>query len=303
MNNTGVLADYNGHGTHCAGIAAATGYNGMGIIGANPFARIMPITAMQSNGSGDVGTIIKAVDYAAANGADVISMSLGTYGESPGPSSRPSAAHIRRASSSPPPATTATASTTPIPRRASWPHAPCSLPPTTSSRCAGRKHKTTPSPRSPTTTMMAPRFSAYGEEKLYNHEITVPGGEHHKHLSQRQLPPPQRHIDGNALVAGAVSRLLMSKSVENKEEFFGDLINACKGGVLDIYAAYKTSDADRRPELQLVTVRSTTARVTPTAASTPARPYAYPMLRNSWATPAISATPSKLPKRPTPSAR
>ena len=80
VNKTGGMADFNGHGTHCAGIAAAVGHNGIGITGANPDALIMPITVMQSDGTGDVATIIKGIDYAAANGADVISMSLGGYG-------------------------------------------------------------------------------------------------------------------------------------------------------------------------------------------------------------------------------
>ena len=79
VNKTGSMADFNGHGTHCAGIAAAVGNNGIGITGANPDALIMPITVMQSDGTGDVATIIKGIDYAAANGADVISMSLGGY--------------------------------------------------------------------------------------------------------------------------------------------------------------------------------------------------------------------------------
>ena len=79
INQTGKIGDYNGHGTHCAGIAAATGNNGRGVVGANPDAWIMPITVLQSNGSGDVATIIKGIDYAAANGADVISMSFGSY--------------------------------------------------------------------------------------------------------------------------------------------------------------------------------------------------------------------------------
>lgn len=79
VNNTCMILDFNGHGTHCTGIAAAVGHNGLGIIGANPDARIMPLTAMQSNGQGDVATIIKAVDYATANGAQIISMSLGSY--------------------------------------------------------------------------------------------------------------------------------------------------------------------------------------------------------------------------------
>ena len=82
MNQTGRIGDWNGHGTHCAGIAAAVGGNGIGIVGANPDALIMPVTVMQSDGTGDVATIIKGIDYAVANGADIISMSFGSYGES-----------------------------------------------------------------------------------------------------------------------------------------------------------------------------------------------------------------------------
>jgi subtilisin family serine protease len=77
INNHSVTNDFNGHGTHCAGIAAAVGNNGIGITGANPDALIMPVTVMQSNGTGDVATIVKGIDYDAANGADVISMSIG----------------------------------------------------------------------------------------------------------------------------------------------------------------------------------------------------------------------------------
>ena len=79
IDNHSVTGDFNGHGTHCAGIAAAVGNNGIGITGANPDALIMPVTVMQSNGTGDVATIVKGIDYAAANGADVISMSIGSY--------------------------------------------------------------------------------------------------------------------------------------------------------------------------------------------------------------------------------
>ena len=77
VNNTGVIGDRNGHGTHCAGIAAAVGNNGIGITGANPDAQIMPIQVMDKSGVGNVATIIKGIDYANANGADILSMSIG----------------------------------------------------------------------------------------------------------------------------------------------------------------------------------------------------------------------------------
>ena len=79
VNSTGVIGDRNGHGTHCAGIAAAVGNNGIGITGANPNALIMPIQVMDKSGSGNIATIIKGIDYANANGADILSMSIGGY--------------------------------------------------------------------------------------------------------------------------------------------------------------------------------------------------------------------------------
>ena len=81
INNTPNIRDNNMHGTHVAGIAAAAN-NGIGIIGANPMALIMPVSVMQSDGTGDVATIIKGIDYAVANGATVLNLSLGTYANS-----------------------------------------------------------------------------------------------------------------------------------------------------------------------------------------------------------------------------
>ena len=81
INNTPNMRDNNMHGTHVAGIAAASN-NDIGIVGANPRAYIMPITVMQSDGTGDVATIIKGIDYAVKNGANILNFSLGTYANS-----------------------------------------------------------------------------------------------------------------------------------------------------------------------------------------------------------------------------
>ena len=81
VNNTTKMRDNNSHGTHVAGIAAAAN-NGVGIVGANPRALIMPITVLQSDGIGDNATLIKGIDYATRNGATVINMSIGSYGSS-----------------------------------------------------------------------------------------------------------------------------------------------------------------------------------------------------------------------------
>lgn len=80
IHNTAIISDGmdgNGHGTHCAGIAAAVGNNGIGITGANPNAMILPIKVMGDDGTGDVATIVRGIDYAVASGANILSMSLG----------------------------------------------------------------------------------------------------------------------------------------------------------------------------------------------------------------------------------
>lgn len=74
--NYNEMDDRNSHGTHCAGIAAAAD-NGLGIVGANPRALIMPVKVMDDDGTGNIATIVKGINYAAARGADVISMSFG----------------------------------------------------------------------------------------------------------------------------------------------------------------------------------------------------------------------------------
>ncbi len=82
VNQTAEMHDFNSHGTHCAGIAGAVTGNGIGIAGACPDALIMPVSVMQSDGSGDIATIVRGINYAAQNGADVISMSLGSAAHS-----------------------------------------------------------------------------------------------------------------------------------------------------------------------------------------------------------------------------
>ena len=69
--------DGNGHGTHCAGIAAAVTDNGRGIAGMAPNATIYAVRVLNDNGSGTLDDVANGIIHAADNGADVISLSLG----------------------------------------------------------------------------------------------------------------------------------------------------------------------------------------------------------------------------------
>jgi len=64
------------HGTIIAGIIAATGNNQEGISGVTWEAKIMPLRALNDQGEGRMSAVIRAVDYAVHNGADIINLSF-----------------------------------------------------------------------------------------------------------------------------------------------------------------------------------------------------------------------------------
>ena len=66
-----------GHGTACAGVAAAMAQNSLGVSGIAGGCSIMPCKVANSQGSMYFSAIQDALYWAADNGADVISMSLG----------------------------------------------------------------------------------------------------------------------------------------------------------------------------------------------------------------------------------
>ena len=77
VNNDADPSDDNGHGTAVAGVVAARTNNGVGEAGLCWTCSIMPIKALDANGSGSTATIPKAIVLAADNGADIINLSLG----------------------------------------------------------------------------------------------------------------------------------------------------------------------------------------------------------------------------------
>jgi thermitase len=87
VNNDSDPADDHGHGTHCAGIAAAQINNGTGVSGIAGWSggpasdtsntRIMPVKVLGSNGNGFLSAVANGIIFAADRGAKVISLSLG----------------------------------------------------------------------------------------------------------------------------------------------------------------------------------------------------------------------------------
>lgn len=73
--NTAERAD--NHGTHVAGIIAATANNNEGIAGISWNSKIMGLNILSEQGTTSDADIIKAINFAVRNGANVINMSLG----------------------------------------------------------------------------------------------------------------------------------------------------------------------------------------------------------------------------------
>lgn len=221
VNKTGDMHDFNSHGTHCAGIAAAVGDNGIGVCGANPNALIMPVAVLQSNGSGDVATIVQGINYAAQNGADFISMSFGTYAYSIALEQALGQAYQTAFLVG-----SAGNDELAIDPRCSDPTAKPVYPgaftfvlgvqaTTNNNSLAGFSNWDCD----------GPSFSQFSEEQLYNYEVsapgagivsTVPGGQYRSYNGTSMACP---------LVAGGLSALMHAKNYPTKEMVFGDMIN------------------------------------------------------------------------------
>lgn len=284
VNQNNRMDDYNGHGTHCAGIAAAVGGNGNGGVGANPDALIMPIAVLQSDGAGDIATLVKGIDYATANGADILSLSLGTYASSIALEQALAKAYQNAV-------IVAAAGND---NRCINPHlcenglgAPMYPAAYTFVLGVQATDKSGELALFSNYDCDGPLFSNpdyFSEEQLYNYELKAPGvsvmstypGGRYKALNGTSMACP--------LVAGAISRLLQCKEYASKEILFGDLIHAANGGNVNMLATYNTTDADRKPNLRLITyeLNDTTGGDGDYRADAGETLEIYPTLRNDW---------------------
>ncbi len=289
INQTPKIADYNGHGTHCAGIAAAVGDNGIGITGANPDAYIMPITVMQSDGTGDVATIIKGIDYATDNGATFLSMSFGGYTYSIAEEQALAKAYSK--------ATLVAAAGNDrwciYVGHHQWGPGPCypaaftfvlGVEAANESSRAGFSNWDCDGP------IYSMPWSDNNEEALHNYELRAPGVNIFSTYPQGRYKMMNGTSMACPLAAGAISRLMQCKSYEyqviNREILFGDLIHGAnqQTGIMDILAAYNIKDEDRVPTLWLVSTELNDEA----EGDGDFRPDAgeiidlYPTLRNDW---------------------
>jgi len=278
INQTAKIADYNGHGTHCAGIAAAVGDNEIGITGANPDAYIMPITVFQSDGTGDIATIIQGIDYATDNGADFLSMSFGGYTYSIAEEQALAKAYSK--------ATLVAAA-----GNDSYDISLFQLFPAAFTFVLGVEASTESGLAGFSNYDLDGRvYSTFGEEQLYNYELRAPGANIYSTYPQGRYKSMNGTSMACPLAAGAISRLMQSKSYEyqviNREILFGDLIHSAnqQTGIMDIMAAYNIKDEDRKPTLWLVATELNDE----TDGDGDFRPDAgeiidfYPTLRNDW---------------------
>ena len=248
-DKTPIMSDPNGHGTHCAGIAAAVGNNGIGITGANPDALIMPIRVMDSEGSGPISVIIQGIDYAVANNADVISMSLGTSTDIPSLYDALQKAYQNSI------LVAAAGNNGQSIYRTDGLHFPAAYDIVLGVQASNKQNKLA------SFTNYDPDGAFYVNtdrcSEWYNYEIIAPGdiimstfpGGKYKHLNGTSMATP--------LVAGAISRLLQTKPAElYRDTWISDITHAIdeESGIFDAYKAFTFNQDTRKSALSLLSI-------------------------------------------------
>lgn len=72
-DDTNNYNDYNGHGSHVAGIVASNGH----IKGVAPDSKLLILKVLESNGNGNLENVVNAINYAIDQKVNIINLSLG----------------------------------------------------------------------------------------------------------------------------------------------------------------------------------------------------------------------------------
>jgi hypothetical protein len=83
FNDDADPSDDHGHGSHVAGIVAATGNNGVGSMGVAWGVKVLPVKVLGTTNIGTTAAVISGIQYAADNGAQIINLSLGQLTDDP----------------------------------------------------------------------------------------------------------------------------------------------------------------------------------------------------------------------------
>lgn len=280
VNQTGEMHDFNSHGTHCAGIAGAVTNNGIGIAGACPDALIMPVTVMQSDGSGDIATIIRGINYAAQNGADVISMSIGTYAYSVAMEQALSVAYQTAV------LVAAAGNDLADINKCNNPLSPGPMFPGAFTFVLGVQATQQIGGLAGFSNYDSdgPSYSSFSEEQLYNYELSAPG------VGIMSTVPNggYRNYNGTSmacpLVAGGVASLMQRRDYLTREIIFGDLINYSQiFQPVDFWAAYNAdSIAPAMLECVAIEINDTAYGDSSMYADAGERLQLYPTIRTVW---------------------
>lgn len=265
------IYDKFGHGTHCAGIAAAKS-NNKGLIGMNPDAIIMPVQVLGDDGYGDNEGIIEGLNYAVANGADVISLSLGSseYSKLEHEAFEEASKHAIIVA-----AAGNDASSLNDPLGINFPGSFPSVLGVESSD----------------STCNLSDFSNWDEDgpiysdiiynnQTFNYELRAPGSG-----IISTMPSGYGVMSGTSMatpcVAGIISRLLQCKVYNDRQTLKYDLINACKSGCIDAMKAYEGYDKNNL-SVSLMTIKYTDENGTELKNKFKfgATVYAYPVIVN-----------------------
>lgn len=76
-----IVTDEKGHGTHVAGTIAALD-NNIGVVGAAPNVEIYAVKAFNKSGSGNISSVVEAIDWCIERRVHVINMSFGFFNNS-----------------------------------------------------------------------------------------------------------------------------------------------------------------------------------------------------------------------------